>query len=87
MKALTLMQKQGFNVRKSIRYTRISNNMLYAPKKSRIIQINKEISKMVQQVGQSRPTYGTRRMATTMSRITVKPVNRKKIKKIYHYLG
>ena len=38
-------------------------------------------------VVQSRPTYGTQRMATTISRITGKPVNRKKIKKIYHYLG
>ena len=78
MKALILMQKQGFSVRKSIRYARISNNMLYAPKKPRIIQIDKEISKMVQQVAQSRPTYGTRRIAATMSRITGKPVNCKK---------
>ncbi len=87
MKALTLMQKQGLSTRKSIRYTGISNNMLYAPKKPRIIQIDKEISKMVHQVAQSRPTYGTRRMAATMSRITGRPVNCKKVKKIYHYLG
>ncbi len=59
MNAVTLMRKQDPSTHKSIRYVRISNNMLYAPKKPRIIQIDKEISKMVQQVGPSRLTYGT----------------------------
>ena len=59
MKALILMQKQGSNTRKSIRYAQISHNMLYALKKPRIIQIDKEISKMMQQVAQGRPAYGT----------------------------
>ena len=39
------------------------------------------------QVAQSRPTYGTQRMAATMSRIMGKAVNCKKVKKIYHYQG
>ena len=60
--------------------------MLYAPKKPRIIQIYKEISDGAQ-VTQSRPTYGTRRMAATMSRITGKLINHNKVKKRYHYLG
>ena len=87
MKAVTLMQEQGLSLCKSARYTGASNKRLYAIKKPRVIGIDKEISKLVQQVASSRPTYGTRRMAATMSRITGKPVNRKKIKKIYHYLG
>ena len=87
MKAVTLIQEQGLSLRKSLRYSGASIKRLYAIKKPRFIRIGKEISKLVQQVTPSRPTYVTRRMVVTMSCITGKPVNCKKIKKIYHYLG
>ncbi len=45
MKALTLMQKQDFSVRKSIRYVGVSNNMLYASKKPRTSKSTKKSQK------------------------------------------
>ena len=59
MKAIILMQKQDINIHKSIQYVEISNNILYATKKPYIIKIGKEISKIVQQIDQTRPTCGT----------------------------
>ena len=67
MKAVTLMQKQGLSLRKSARYTGASNKRLHAVKKPRVIGIDKEISKLVQQVASSRSTHGTRRMTATVS--------------------
>ncbi len=75
------------SLRKSARYTGASNKRLYAIKKPRIIKIDKKMADLVQQIGRDRPTYGTRRMAVTQSRITTKPVNRKKMQKIYRFIG
>lgn len=76
----------GISLNKSLSYSGVSKAKWYYTKKSRSISLNQTIVGMVQKTGASRPTYGTRRMAATISKL-VKPVNRKQIQRIYRKLG
>ena len=75
------------SLRKSLSYAGISHNKWYHAKSPRNIPLNKTVSDTVQKIGNSRPTYGTRRMAAAASREFGLPVNRKQIRRIFHKLG
>jgi len=75
------------SLRKSLLYTGMSHNKWYYSKKPRNIPADQVVSKTVQEIGTARPTYGTRRMAAAASRELKIPVNRKKIRRIFHKLG
>ena len=86
MNTVTLMRKQGLSTHKSIRYAGISNNMPYAPKKPRIIQIDREISKMVQQVVRADPHMEHEEWLPPCP-VLWEACKPQKVKKICHYLG
>jgi transposase InsO family protein len=75
------------SLRKSLCYVGISHNKWYHTKSPRNISINKTVTKTVQKIGSTRPTYGTRRMAASVSRELGLAVNRKQIRRIFHKLG
>lgn len=86
MIAVKEMRNHGISLNKSLSYSGVSKAKWYYTKKSRSISLNQTIVVIVQKTGASRPTYGTRRMAATISKL-VKPVNRKQIQRIYRKLG
>ncbi len=45
------------------------------------------IEEKIQQISLQRPTYGTRRMAAMLTRILGRPVNRKKVQRIFRKMG
>jgi len=75
------------SLRRSLLLAGVSRNMWYHIKKPRSIPADPVVSKTVQDIGTARPTYGTRRMAAAVSRELKMPVNRKKIRRIFHKLG
>ena len=75
------------SLRKSLCYTGISHNKWYYSKSPRNIPLNKTVSDTVQNIGNTRPTYGTRRMAAAATRELGFAVNRKQIRRIFHKLG
>ena len=75
------------SLRKSLCYVGISHNKWYHTKTPRNIPLNKKVSDVVQKIGSTRPTYGTRRMAAATSKELGLAVNRKQIRRIFHKLG
>ncbi|MGZ8887826.1 MAG: IS3 family transposase [Nitrososphaeraceae archaeon] len=45
------------------------------------------IEEKIQQISLQRPTYGTRRMAAMLTRILGRPVNRRRVKRIFRKIG
>ena len=45
------------------------------------------IEKEIQQISMERPTYGTRRMAAMLTRLLGRPINRKRIQRIFRKMG
>ena len=81
---------KNVSISHAIQYTGMSRNMWYYTKKVRSNtsqKIDPVISRAVWSIGASRPTYGTRRMAAALSRKLGKPINRKRIQRIYQKLG
>lgn len=75
------------SLRKSLLFSGVSRTAWYYAKKPRNIPLNSAVSKAVQDIGITRPTYGTRRMAAAASRELGTAVNRKQIRRIFHKLG
>jgi hypothetical protein len=79
------------SIRKALTYSGCSKNTYYGNKDHRnditaataataaTILIEKEI----QQISLQRPTYGTRRMAATLTRVSGRPINRKRVQRIF----
>jgi len=75
------------SLNKSLLLTGVSKTKWYYSKTPRDMPVDKTVSNVIQRIGTARPTYGTRRMAAQVSRELDKPVNRKKIQRIFHKLG
>jgi putative transposase len=45
------------------------------------------IEKEIQQISLQRPTYGTRRMAAILTRVLGRPINRKRVQRIFRKMG
>ena len=54
-------------MRKLVSYVGLSRNKLYHNPRPRVIQIDPTVTKTVRKTGLRRPTYGTRRMAASVS--------------------
>ncbi|MEO9276872.1 MAG: DDE-type integrase/transposase/recombinase [Nitrososphaera sp.] len=85
MAAKELTRTMSLN--KSLLLTGISKTRWYYSKTQRNIPVDEMVFETVQRIGTARPTYGTRRMAASVSRELQTPVNRKKIQRIFHKLG
>ena len=75
------------SLNQSLHLTGVSKTRWYYAKSPRNISTDPAVTAVVQKIGRQRPTYGTRRMAAQVSRELDKPVNRKKIQRIFHKLG
>ena len=83
------------SIRKALTYSGCSKNTYYGNKDHRnditaataataaTIMIEKEI----QQISLQRPTYGTRRMAAMLTRVSGRPINRKRVQRIFRKTG
>ena len=92
----------GMSIRKALEYSGCSKNTYYynnkekchgnhitastaaataAPLSSTMIE------KEIQQISLQRPTYGTRRMAAMLTRILGRPINRKRVQRIFRKIG
>jgi len=78
---------EKLSLRKALLLTGISNTKWYYSKTLRNIPLNKKVTEIVQKIGSTRPTYGTRRMAAAASRELKTAVNRKQIRRIFHRLA
>ncbi|MGI0086267.1 MAG: IS3 family transposase, partial [Nitrososphaerales archaeon] len=77
----------GISLRRSLQCAGVSRKRWYYSSKPREIPVNYAIAQAVQKEASARPTYGTRRMAATLSRHLGLPVNRKQVQRIYRRLG
>jgi hypothetical protein len=91
----TIINNDDMSIRKALTYSGCSKNTYYGNKDHRnditaataataaTIMIEKEI----QQISLQRPTYGTRRMAATLTRVSGRPINRKRVQRIFRKMG
>jgi transposase InsO family protein len=85
---IAIKEMTGFmSLNKSLSYSGVSKAKWYYSKKPRDIPVDPLISKIVQEIGTARPTYGTRRMAAAASRELQTAINRKQVQRIYRKLG
>jgi len=78
---------EKLSLRKALLLTGISNTKWHHSETPRNIPLNKIVTEIVQTIGSTRPTYGTRRMAAAASRELGKAVNRKQIRRIFRRLA
>ena len=78
---------EKMSLRKSLYYVGISRRMWYHKPKAREIGLDLTTVKVVQRIGNKRPTYGTRRMAAQVCRKMHTATNCKKIQRIFRKLG
>jgi transposase InsO family protein len=86
----------GLSLRKALEYTGCSRNAYYNKKKKQDKkecdtkrQLDEELllEKKIEEIILQRPSYGTRRMAAMLTRIIGKPINRKRVQRIYRKLN
>jgi transposase InsO family protein len=82
----------GMSIRKTLTYSGCSKNMYYNNNNSRKNNYRNHIASSsieenIQQISLQRPTYGTRRMAAMLTRILGRPVNRKRVQRIFRKMG
>jgi len=81
------IRSQGLSLRRAMKHTGCSRSAYYHKPKRRSIPPDPSIVEKVKEEALKRPLYGTRRMAVTLSRILGRPINRKRIQRIYRHLG
>jgi len=81
------IRDQGLSLRRALTHTGCSRSAYYYNTKKRNIPPDTSIVEKVQEEALKRPLYGTRRMAATLTRNLGRPINRKRIQRIYRYLG
>ena len=82
-----IIRNQGLSLRKALRHSGCSRKAYYHNPKRRRIPSDPYMVEKVKKVTVQRPLYGTRRMAATLRRELGRPVNRKRIQRIYRQLG
>jgi len=82
-----IIQDQGLSLRKALHLSGCSRRGYYHQPKKRNIPPDPYMVEKVREEALKRPLYGTRRMAATLRRELGRPVNRKRIQRIYRYLG
>jgi putative transposase len=82
-----MIRDQGLSLRKALRLSGCSRKAYYHHDKKRSIPPNPYMVEKVKKIAIQRPLYGTRRMAATLRRELGRPINRKRIQRIYRQLG
>jgi putative transposase len=84
------------SIRKVLRYSGCSKNMYYGKDRrnkstaaaTAVTAVTTTmIEKEIQQISLQRPTYGTRRMAAMLTRVLGRPINRKRVQRIFRKMG
>lgn len=84
------------SIRKALTYSGCSKNTYYGNKDHRnnitaavtaVTAATTTIEKEIQQISLHRPTYGTRRMAAMLTRVLGRPINRKRVQRIFRKMG
>jgi putative transposase len=87
MRAVEIMLEDGFSLRMALDYSGCSRKLYYHKRIPRSIQPDPSVVEEVKQIALDRPTFGTRRMAAMLSRKLQVPINRKRVRKIFHALN
>lgn len=87
MRTIQMMQSSGMSLRRSLYHAGCSRTMWYYNRRMRKVMVNPTVKELAREIGSSRPSYGTRRMAAMLSRYLGHPVNRKQVKRIFHVLN
>ena len=82
-----IIRDQGVSLRKALRHSACSRRNYYYQPGKRTIPPDPYILEKVKEETLRRPLYGTRRMAVTLARELGRPINRKRIQRIYRILG
>lgn len=81
------IRSQGLSLRKALRLSGCSRRAYYHQANRRSIPPDPYILEKVREEALKRPLYGTRRMAVTLARSLGRPINRKRIQRVYRHLG
>jgi putative transposase len=81
------MLAAGLSLRKALLYAGSSRNMYYYTERKRTASLDPTVVEKTRQIAFRRPTYGTRRMAAQLARELARPVNRKRIQRVYRALN
>ena len=87
MMAVETMLEDGFSLRKALDYSGCSRKMYYHKTIPRMVQPDPLVVEKVKQIALDRPTFGTRRMAAMLRRELRVPINRKRVRRIFHALN
>ncbi len=88
MNIAILLRERGWSMDKTLQYSGASRTAWYHVKKpQKPTEPDPQTVLLVREIGNKRPTYGTRRMAAQIRRETGVPTNRKKIQQIYRKIG
>jgi len=82
-----MIHDQGVSLRKALCLSGCSCRSYYCRTRKRTIPPDPYILEKVREEALKRPLYGTRRMAVTLARRLGRPINRKRIQRIYRYLS
>jgi len=82
-----MIQDQGLSLREALHLSGCSNSSYYYQTRKRTIPPDPHILAKVRETALKRPFYGTRRMAATLAKELDRPINRKRIQRIYRILG
>lgn len=86
MKAVSILT-QDMSLNRALYHVGVPKSTWYYTKRNRVINTDPQVTQYVQNQGTIRPTYGTRRMAATLTHKMNRPINRKRIQRIYRKLG
>jgi putative transposase len=81
------IKEHGLSTRKALAYSGCSNNLYYHKQKSRQIQLDQGLVDKTKVIAVQRPSYGTRRMVVMLARLLQRPINRKRVQRIFRVLG
>ncbi len=87
MMAVETMLEDGFSLRKALDYSGCSRKMYYHKTIPLMIQPDPLVVEKVREIAFVRPTFGTRRMAAMLRRDLHVPINRKRMRRIFHHFN
>jgi putative transposase len=89
VKTVNLIVEGDVSVRKALSYSGLSSCTYYYRRKTEQVRrpIDITILNAVERMALKRPSFGTRRMAAILSKELQTPINRKRIRRIFHALN
>lgn len=90
MTAIEMMREESekMSLRKALSYAGLSSCVYYYRRRERTQPgLDQSTVEAVKRIAMERPSYGTRRMAVMLSRELDRPINRKRVKRIFHALN